>query len=589
MANRTTSNLKIEQLRRALKEYGKEELSIFEDEYEKDAENNNRKLSETLARFSIENFLKDKYGKSNYKIGITDRIGDQGIDAVAFDTDKEVAVIAQSKWKGDLNKTFTKSEMLDFIRGVKYALDPNDNSPNSTLESIPLYNEFIDFLQVHSNAKVYIIVVASIKSELGKEANEQQGKLIKDLNDGLSEENFEFVYINYPILHQYISGSRSNVDFNLSIQQYGKYEDYPDNGDIGKKIFYGMVNTSEIAELYSSYQNRLFAENIRSRLSNSSINDGIKDTIIRNPGNFMLYNNGITIIAKKVKPSVYGASQTDIRTITLEGASIVNGAQTVSSLGSLYNTDKGENLKNARVFVRCIEVSEKSPDLANNITRYANTQNEATTQDFAYLDSKQHELKENLEQLGYTYNLRSSDEAAINDKKVITLKEAAIALACLKTESVRYVVAAKSNLGRLFAQSGKDAYYNHIFNSVNPYILIRATQVVSLATKACDQKIKDSGRSGPEGTIALHGRIPLAYLILRHMQENNKNLLERQNFNHEDNFTSKVSNLIDKYMPAMVEVYTKDEELKSSFPGYIFKNQTKTYSLLEQAYNIVDQ
>ena len=55
----------------------------------------NRKLSETLARFSIENFLKDKYGKSNYKIGITDRIGDQGIDAVAFDTDKEVAVIAQ--------------------------------------------------------------------------------------------------------------------------------------------------------------------------------------------------------------------------------------------------------------------------------------------------------------------------------------------------------------------------------------------------------------------------------------------------------------------------------------------------------------
>jgi hypothetical protein len=52
----------------------------------------------------------------------------------------------------------------------------------------------------------------------------------------------------------------------------------------------------------------------------------------------------------------------------------VNGAQTVSTLGSVLGTDFEANLSRAFVLVRCVEVSAENADLGNRITRFANTQ-----------------------------------------------------------------------------------------------------------------------------------------------------------------------------------------------------------------------
>jgi hypothetical protein len=88
------------------------------------------------------------------------------------------------------------------------------------------------------------------------------------------------------------------------------------------------------------------------------------------------YNNGITILAEALEIGPGGLLNRDVGYFKLSGASIVNGAQTVSTLGSVLGTEYESQLGKAFVLVRCIEVPSDEDALGRRITRFANTQNE---------------------------------------------------------------------------------------------------------------------------------------------------------------------------------------------------------------------
>jgi AIPR protein len=98
----------------------------------------------------------------------------------------------------------------------------------------------------------------------------------------------------------------------------------------------------------------LFAENIRVVIPRSDINEGILQTIKTEPDWFAYYNNGITMLAESIEIGPGGALNRDVGYFKLAGASIVNGAQTVSTLGSVLGTEHEPNLGAAFVLVRCI-------------------------------------------------------------------------------------------------------------------------------------------------------------------------------------------------------------------------------------------
>lgn len=92
---------------------------------------------------------------------------------------------------------------------------------------------------------------------------------------------------------------------------------------IGKLIAPQFLQ-KKLYQLYRKYQTKIFSANIRdylgSRASDSNINNGIKNTVENDAGNFWVYNNGLTIITHS-----YDVKEGESRKIIVSGLSIVNG------------------------------------------------------------------------------------------------------------------------------------------------------------------------------------------------------------------------------------------------------------------------
>lgn len=144
-----------------------------------------------------------------------------------------------------------------------------------------------------------------------------------------------------------------------------------------------------LAELYSRYETDLFSANLRgylgSRSSDKNINNGIKKTVVEEPENFLVYNNGITSLvldydyAKKTKKG---------RRLTITGVSIVNGAQTTGSIASA----EGGVDEDLLVGIRFVKAG--SDDLIEKIVKYNNSQNKLEAADFRSNDTVQERLRQ---------------------------------------------------------------------------------------------------------------------------------------------------------------------------------------------------
>ncbi len=139
-----------------------------------------------------------------------------------------------------------------------------------------------------------------------------------------------------------------------------------------------------------------------------------------------------------------GANATGL--FALEGVSLVNGAQTTGTIGSLF-LDNPEQVSKAIVMLQIIDLSSVDTETARQITRLSNTQNRIENIDFAALDPEQDRLRTELTFAHYSYLYKSGDKIT-NLEKQISFDEAIVALACLN-DDVSYAVIAKGNVGAL--------------------------------------------------------------------------------------------------------------------------------------------
>jgi hypothetical protein len=117
--------------------------------------------------------------------------------------------------------------------------------------------------------------------------------------------------------------------------------------------------------LFGKYGDALFSANYRGFLGISKrrrINTGIRQSAEAKPQDFWVFNNGITLLT-------LGAKETKDGTL-LTGASVINGAQTTGSIGSVDTTKY--DLKNVRVLCRVIKCTD--PETIGEIVKYNNSQ-----------------------------------------------------------------------------------------------------------------------------------------------------------------------------------------------------------------------
>jgi hypothetical protein len=135
-----------------------------------------------------------------------------------------------------------------------------------------------------------------------------------------------------------------------------------------------------LAALYEKFGARLLEQNVRTFLqARGNVNQGIRATILNEPGMFFAYNNGITATAQSVETKM---NDTGLRITSITDLQIVNGGQTTASL---FHTRKRDKADLAQIFVQMklsVIDSEASETVVPRISEYANTQNRVNAADF---------------------------------------------------------------------------------------------------------------------------------------------------------------------------------------------------------------
>lgn len=151
-----------------------------------------------------------------------------------------------------------------------------------------------------------------------------------------------------------------------------------------------------VHDLYSKYGDKLYSANYRGFLGadgRKRVNSGIRESVERTPIDFWAFNNGITVLTLKLDQSKKNA-------VELSGISVINGAQTTGSIGSI-DANKAK-LADVRVLCRVIECSDQAT--IDKIVKFNNTQNVITTWDQFSNDQEQKRIGEEFAALGFNYS-----------------------------------------------------------------------------------------------------------------------------------------------------------------------------------------
>lgn len=163
-----------------------------------------------------------------------------------------------------------------------------------------------------------------------------------------------------------------------------------------------LVGSTQLFNLYyflKTYRNmtedldQLYEKNVRKFLGKKGkVNNGIQKTLNEDPGNFGLYNNGITIVVKDYRCK-------DGSVWELDDPYVVNGCQTTKTIWEVFHQrleaggtgedpDLDEWKKKAMpglIITKIVKVGSDGQDMLRDITTFTNRQNAVPEKDFLAL------------------------------------------------------------------------------------------------------------------------------------------------------------------------------------------------------------
>ena len=195
--------------------------------------------------------------------------------------------------------------------------------------------------------------------------------------------------------------------------------------DLSKK--YSLEDDNEVINV--ELEKALLFDNIRGYLGQTSYNTNIKTTIIEEPENFFMFNNGITITTSYLEAKKINSGAKML--FELKDYQLVNGGQTINTIFEYLqsaNGDKTFKLRQASVLVRIFKVSDSGSEvlnsldeskgkgpLKNRIAEYTNSQNSINPQDLKSVSSLQILIQQFLAQKDIEYIRKTGIES--NEKQ----------------------------------------------------------------------------------------------------------------------------------------------------------------------------
>jgi hypothetical protein len=469
------------------------------------------RLSRSLAAFAISNLadVTPAQGANS----IINGENDNGIDAIYFDRSQKFLWLVQAK-AGNAPNMGDNKKFCDGIRDLIERRFDKFNQGFARLQ--PDVEAALD-----TNGLKVVGCNVYLQGDLGSHVVNDLNQLKEELNRFASR--FEWRDLNIEQTHNWLTAKQAiaPVDVELTLENWHCLEQ-------PRKAFYGLVKASELAGLYQQHDKRLFEKNIRYYLGNEDVNSAIAETVREQPAELFYLNNGLTITCSKVDlPSGHNQKSTKF---TLQGFSVVNGAQTVGAIASVYSANSAI-AADAKLLVTIIEVGTETDGIGVKITGARNTQNAVRDVYFAALDPNQERLRQECMVSGVVYHYRPSADRGQDD---ITIEQAAIALACFSGDT-NIVVAAKREVSQLYK---RENYYSTLFSDrLSGVTLCRYVRIFTYLDGIF--AASERAATGRQKMFYRHGR----FFILDILSRRNKGLLNKSEIDLSDVDKSELSRI----------------------------------------------
>jgi hypothetical protein len=505
------------------------------------------RLSRSLAAFAIANLA--DVTPSQAANSIINGENDNGIDAVYFDRTQNFLCLVQAKAGNAPNMGDNKK----FCDGIRDLVNRRFQKFNEGF--FRLQQDVEDALD--TNGLKIVGCNVYLDSNLGSHVVNDLNQLKEELNK--FAERFEWRDLNISQTHAWLTAKQAIAPINvvLTLEKWHCL-------DQPRRAFYGLVKASELASLYQKHNKSLFEQNIRYYLGTQDVNLAIAETVKEQPSELFYLNNGLTITCTKISlPS--GHNQESTR-FTLEGFSVVNGAQTVGSIASVFNANSSISA-DAKLLVTIIEVGTKSDKIGVEITKARNTQNTVRDIYFAALDPNQERLRQECMISKIVYQYRPSADS----QDAITIEQAAIALACF-SGNTEIVVAAKREISQLYK---REYHYSTLFsNELSGIMLCRYVRIFQYLDSifAASEKAETENR---RKMFYKHSR----FFILDILSRRCKPLINKPEVNLSEEDKTELSRIA---LELTELIYTiAESQFGSNQKGYlaIFKNLTDVVPL----------
>lgn len=492
---------------------------------------------------------------------VTDGWNDNGLDAIYFDPKTDTLLLVQGKWSTTGNKPIDSDGTNAFAKGVRDLLS----------EKFERFNEKVRKKEADIRTALYadrpirmrLVTIHSASQATSAYVRRPVDDLVDELNNPVGIAGAE--HIDQAGVYRLITAESTPVKIKLQIglNHWGQIEK-------PFLAYYGRVHVGEISEWWKDHSNFLFVQNLRVFYYSSDVNDALKKTIASEPDNFWYFNNGITVICDSVSKGLAGSLDNTVGIFTCDGVSVVNGAQTVGSIGGVVGgAPEGSDPPQGWVQVRIISLEKTPPDFARRLTRAANLQNAVGNREFAAMDPLQYRLATDfaLDRRKYVYK---SGEPEPRGDEGCSIVEATQALGC--AISVGLAVQVKREIGALWA-STEDPPYTDIFP---PTITTERVWRSVLVMRAVDEELQKLRASD----------LPRADLIAVHMNRIILHIVFQDSavkcLNHDG---AQYADVVMATRNVVSPIFTKvvaymEREHQSEYPAPLSKNLTKCEKLV---------
>lgn len=535
--------------------------SIYQDKIDKkdlnplDKEIEYKVLTRSLSSYAIQ--IVSNASPDNIVKYIIDGGDDNGIDCIFYDVNDKVMYISQAKWIKDGTGEPELGDVKKFTDGIRDLVNQKYDRFNAKLN---LHKDLIDQVLSDPLTKYKAILAYTGVNNLSIHAQRTISDLLDEMND--AGELLTFIQENQSFLHSSLSSTlvKIPIDIDIGLKYWGKTE-------APQKAFYGQLNASSITEWWNSNGNNLFDKNLRGVLGDTDVNDEIRETLINEPEKFWYFNNGITILSKKISKTMVGGGDNDFGTFHCEDVSIVNGAQTVSTIGKFATTDINK-VKKAYVHCRVIEIGDENTLLGDQITKTNNRQNRIENRDFVSLDPEQLRIKSDLAIEGFSYIIQRNELVVKNDT-TFDLVDSTTALSCISNKPALFVQL-KREISKLWEDINKSPY-KQLFNpDVNSLYILRAMIIQRIIDMNINKIIIDKTINTNKIGYLIHGNRMISARIFKDLPVSK---LDDPSFDFDS------LKVID-YKTKIIETSEKIiEEMNNTYPNAViptfFKNLSK--------------